>query len=439
MKQLIFKGIIHEWIEKLTKTIAKVLVVSGESGKHQVYERILSSLDLEIVKAMSGQEAMNVVQEQDFFLILMDVQLPEMDGFETASLLLDHPKNNHIPIVFITSCVGDDVSELKAYAFGAVDYLEEPINDEIVKGKVGVFLKLYQQKLTLVQSYETGINSEEELLARKEQLENIIEKQEVELQSSIDNFTTAETNLVESDKMASLGRLVAGVSHDLNTSVGICVTGASYMQEIMSELIFCYKNGKLRKQDLDKFIHTAPQSTEIVLTNLERASDLISSFKLVAVDVACDMNREFNLYEYIVNVMQSLHSETKRGSHEVFVEGDTLINIDNNPGAISQIITNLVLNSVIHAFTENESGRIIITVTKEKDCIRMLYTDDGKGMDEEQLKRVFEPFYTTRRGSGGSGLGMYMVYNLVTNKLKGEVKCSSEIGKGIKVDICFPV
>ena len=137
--------------------------------------------------------------------------------------------------------------------------------------------------------------------------------------------------------------------------------------------------------------------------------------------------------------MQSLHSETKRGSHEVFVEGDTLINIDNNPGAISQIITNLVLNSVIHAFTENESGRIIITVTKEKDCIRMLYTDDGKGMDEEQLKRVFEPFYTTRRGSGGSGLGMYMVYNLVTNKLKGEVKCSSEIGKGIKVDICFPV
>lgn len=426
----------------VTKARATVLVIADEENNHSVYQRISESLDLEFVTAISGQEALDVVQAHDFFLILMNVQMSDTDVFETASLLSKHPETCHIPIIFITFGDGDEdedeVFELKAYACGAVDYLVKPINDEILKSKLGVFLKLYQDRLALAQSCEAGKKVEEELRFNKEQLEDVVEQKTSELQSSIEKFAKAETHLAQSDKMASLGRLVAGVVHDLNTPIGVCITGASFLQEILSELIDIYNQGKIRKQDLDKFIHSAPESTEIILANLDRALELISSFKLVAVDVSCDMNRRFNLHEYIIKVLQSLRPVTKRGSHEVFVEGDSSLMIESNPGAISQIVTNLVMNSVIHAFDEIKSGRIIIHITEEQDSIRVLYTDNGKGMSEEQLKRVFEAFYTTTRDSGGSGLGMYMVYNLVTEKLKGEVKCFSELGKGIQVDIYLP-
>lgn len=269
--------------------------------------------------------------------------------------------------------------------------------------------------LTLVAKYVT---------ARKQHAEELLTKDEA---------------LFRSEKMASLGRLVAGVAHELNTPIGVCVTGASFLQEKTNALIKAYASAEMRKKDLEDFIEIVPQSTEIILHNLARAAELISSFKLVAVDVASDIKRKFNLHDYITNVVQSLSPETKRFNHKISIQGDSELVVETYPGSISQIITNLMMNSIIHAFADRENGSIWINISSDKNEVRLTYRDNGKGVAAENVKIIFEPFYTTRSGSGGSGLGMSIVYNLITQTLKGTVSCASEPGKGITIDIAFPV
>ena len=416
----------------------KILVVDDEPNNHRGYERTLEVLNLDFVKAMSGQQALAVAHKYDFFLILMDVQMPGMDGFETASLLLDHPKTSHIPVIFITAFARDETFEYKGYTSGAVDYLIKPINEEILRSKVGVFQELYQERLALEDACKVKNQIEKELRRNQDQLEEMVKERTIKLQDSIENLVKAQHQLIESEKMASLGRLVAGVAHELNTPIGICVTGASFLQEKMQALIKSYEAGNMRKQDLNSFIKTAPETTDIIMSNLERASDLISNFKLVAVDVSSEDVRSFMLVDYIGKVIESLHPEIKKAKHKVLLTGDEALEIHTNPGTISQIITNLVMNSIIHAFDPGVSGIMEISVVGEGNRVKIIYRDNGNGMEDKVVHRVFEPFYTTRRGSGGSGLGMYLLYNLVTQTLKGEVTCSSEPGKGCIFEIYFP-
>jgi len=208
----------------------KILIVDDEPNNLRVYERILAPLNLEFIKAMSGQQALAVAHKHDFFLILMDVQMPGMDGFEAASLILDHPKTSHIPVIFITAFAREEAFEFKGYISGAVDYLVKPINDEILKSKVGVFLELFKERLRLDNAFKTKKRAEEELRLHKEHLEELVKERTRELQESMEHLLSAQDKLLKAEKMASLGRLVAGVAHELNTPIGVCVTAASYIQ-----------------------------------------------------------------------------------------------------------------------------------------------------------------------------------------------------------------
>ena len=259
--------------------------------------------------------------------------------------------------------------------------------------------------------------------ARKQHAEELLNKDEA---------------LLKSEKMASLGRLVAGVAHELNTPIGICVTGASFLQEKTNALIKAYASEAMSKQDLNDFIDVVPESTDIILRNLDRASELIRSFKLVAVDVSSEVKRQINLHAYIANVVLSLSPETKRYNHKISIQGDSELVVETYPGPISQIITNLIMNSIVHAFEGNERGWISIDAFREEGKVRLIYSDNGKGLTAKNVEMIFEHFYTTRGGDGGSGLGMSIVYNLVTQTLKGTISCTSELGKGIKIDISFP-
>jgi signal transduction histidine kinase len=180
------------------------------------------------------------------------------------------------------------------------------------------------------------------------------------------------------------------------------------------------------------------QATEIILGNLQRAADLIHSFKQVAVDQASTEYRTFELKRYIDETLLSLKPKLRLTELKVVVECDPNLVINSAPGAMSQIITNLVLNSVQHGYEKGALGRLHILVEAQQDHIHIHYSDDGKGMSPDVLNKVFEPFFTTRRGSGGSGLGMHIVYNLVTQQLKGTVALLSTLGEGSSVDIIFP-
>ena len=249
----------------------------------------------------------------------------------------------------------------------------------------------------------------------------------------------AEKELVQTEKLASLGGLVAGLAHEVNTPIGVGLTAATFMEEKVADISGKVTEETLTRRGLDEFLDLAGQSSRIIVSNLHRASDLVRSFKQVAVDQSSDELRTFKLVDYVEETMLSLLPQTKKSPHEIKVTGNRDIVLTSFPGALSQILTNLVMNSLTHAFDDGETGEIRIDSSLSGQTAHIHYSDNGKGVSPEVLTRIFDPFYTTKRGSGGSGLGMHIVYNLATRKLGGSVVCESEPGQGISVHVTVPL
>lgn len=293
--------------------------------------------------------------------------------------------------------------------------------------------------ITALKEAEEELRSlNEELEARVERRTDALRKANSELQSTLEELKTTQERLVETEKMASLGTLVAGVAHEINTPVGIGVTAASHLEQESRRLGQSIAAGTLSKTELHRFRDTAQESSELILRNLERASQLIKSFKQVAVDQSSEQRRQIFVRQYLDEILFALRPRLKRSNHVIEVDADEHLTADTYPGALYQIIVNLITNSLAHAFEEGQSGHILIRAERHEGEIGLLYVDDGIGMNEETVKRIFEPFFTTKRGRGGSGLGMHIVYNLVTRMLGGNIKVRSAPGQGMAVEIRFP-
>lgn len=265
-----------------------------------------------------------------------------------------------------------------------------------------------------------------------------LEATNLQLTRTLHELTTAHKQLVESEKMASLGGLVAGIAHEINTPVGIGVTAASHLEAKTTALRARYVDGNLGRSDLERYLTVCAESTRMILTNLERAAALIRSFKQVAVDQSSEQRRTFRLRAYLDEVLLSLRPRLKNTGHDVNVACDPELTMDSYPGAISQIVANLVLNSLLHAFAQGQAGHIEIAAEVRGDRVCLTYADDGKGMEADQLEKIFEPFYTTKRGRGGTGLGLHILYNLVTQRLGGTVTCESSPGRGATFTMLLP-
>jgi signal transduction histidine kinase len=217
------------------------------------------------------------------------------------------------------------------------------------------------------------------------------------------------------------------------------VTAASLLEGKTTTFREIYSSGKMKRSDLEKYLDTAGQSSGIILKNLNRAAELIQSFKQVAVDQSSEEKRVFALKPYLEEILVSLGPKLRRTQHTVAINGDDSLSLDSYPGAFSQIVTNLVMNSLTHAYEPDEQGRLTFDVKQAKGRIIFEYADDGHGIPKENLSKIFDPFFTTKRGQGGSGLGLHIIYNLVTQKLGGTIRCESEIGKGTKFIIELPM
>lgn len=244
--------------------------------------------------------------------------------------------------------------------------------------------------------------------------------------------------LILSEKMAALGELVAGVTHEINTPIGIIVTSSSFMETAVKELMNYYTEGKLSKTKFDEFCDNAQESTKIILNNSKRAADLIKSFKSVAVDQTSMHIREFKLKNYTEEVLESLHHYTKKRDIKISVNCSREISVKSYPGSYSQIINNLIMNSFIHGFPEDRTGEINIDITEVDAQIILVYRDTGVGIQPDVLQKIFDPFFTTKRNDGGSGLGMNIVYTVITENLRGEINCSSKVGEWTEFRITFP-
>ncbi|MEG4528853.1 GAF domain-containing sensor histidine kinase, partial [Microcoleus sp. C2D2] len=270
-------------------------------------------------------------------------------------------------------------------------------------------------------------------------LEQLVGDRTQELSHTLDTLKATQSKLVESEKMASLGGLVAGVAHEINTPIGVGVTVASALAENTTEFASTYKSGKMKRSELEEFLDIAIQSSNTLLTNLNQAAALIQSFKEVAVDRSSEERRTFIVRDYLDEILIQLKPTLRNSKHSIEIKGDTKIAIDSYPGALSQVVTNLLMNSLIHAYEPGESGQLVFDWQQEGSRLRLEYSDDGKGIPPENLSKIFEPFFTTKRGQGGSGLGLHIVYNLVTQKLLGEVECKSKVGVETKFIIKLPL
>jgi signal transduction histidine kinase len=261
------------------------------------------------------------------------------------------------------------------------------------------------------------------------------------LAAKVAELETAQNELVQSEKMASLGRMVAGFAHEVNTPVGVAVGAVSHALESLEHTEKLLDSEEVSEEALRSGFSTLREASSLALSNLHRAAEMVASFKRTSVDQTSDQMREFDIAQLIDDVFRNQHNTFKRTAIELISDCPENLWLSGPAGALVQVLSNLVINSYLHAFNEGaRPGKIRIAVAIEADDrLRINYSDDGAGMPPETLVHLFEPFFTTRRGKGGSGLGMYIVYNLVTQVLRGSIQCESGPGKGMHCVIKFSV
>jgi PAS domain S-box-containing protein len=288
-------------------------------------------------------------------------------------------------------------------------------------------------------------------LALREQMDKVEQANE-ELECSNDELATtndalAESNqllrdiqgqLVEAEKMASLGSLVAGVAHEINTPLGIGLSAVSHFQDQVRALSVDLAEGKLKKSSLDSFCATSNEAAEMIASNLRRAADLIKSFKQVAVDQTSSEKRDFILGAYLTELMSSLSPVFRKSPVTVTLECPDNIQMDSYPGPLSQVVTNLITNALTHAFDEGQAGAVVVHVTESGPDVILVCSDNGRGIPEEHQSKVFDPFFTTRRNKGGTGLGLSVTYNLIVQTLRGKVTMTSKLGEGTVFTVRLP-
>ena len=298
----------------------------------------------------------------------------------------------------------------------------------------------------LVQAYGLGIKEQRRLVKLSDRQQSQVSKLNKELaqrtsqaEDALAQLQAAKDQLVQAEKLASLGALVGGVAHEINTPVGVALSCATHLATLAGRLQTLYQNDDVGVADFEAFLQQTLRATDLMVDNCHRAAELIGSFKQVAVDRVSAERRTFDLDQKIRETLTSLGPQIKTPGCRVELDCVPGVIIDGYPGMVSQIIGNLVMNSVIHGFGDDGIGSIRIVVSRtDNGDIHLVVADDGKGIPAQNLDRVFDPFFSTKMGQGGSGLGLNIVYNLVTGPLGGRIAVTSAPGQGTQFSIDFP-
>ncbi len=279
----------------------------------------------------------------------------------------------------------------------------------------------------------------EELLALNTELEEKVKERTEKLEKSFEEIEKTQEHLIQTEKMASLGSLVAGIAHEINTPIGLGITSMTHFTLQTKKLMKLYEDENMAQEDFEKYVESADKLAQVTYENLKRAAELINSFKQISIDQTNEYQRKFNIMNYTQETLLSMHNKIKSTNIEVKVNCSDDLEIYSYPGAFSQIITNLVMNSLVHAYPEKESGLITLSFKDKNSTLEFIYRDDGKGIKKEDLNQIFDPFFTTNRAHGGSGLGLNIIFNIITTQLGGTIECRSEESKGIEFIMLIPI
>jgi len=258
------------------------------------------------------------------------------------------------------------------------------------------------------------------------------------LKHTLDELEHTQDKLIESEKMASLGSIVAGVAHEINTPLGIALTGITYFDSISLHIRELYTENNMSQDEFEIYLNKTEEISLQIVSNITRASNLVQAFKQISVDQTHEEKREFYVKEYTDGLILSISSQIKRTQLIIHNNIPKEIKINTYPGAFGQVITNLIMNSILHGYVNEKKGHIYIDVKEEATQVVLSYKDDGKGINSKELPYIFDAFFTTKKGSGGTGLGLNILYNIVQKQFKGEVSCTSEINNGVHFTITIP-
>ena len=269
--------------------------------------------------------------------------------------------------------------------------------------------------------------------------EQALRKSKDRADAALAELQKTQTDLIQAEKLASLGQLVAGVAHEINTPLGIALTTATLLGDEAKRFGEAAAGGKLQRSVLERFIERMREGTDLLYGNLSRAADLVHSFKQVAADQASGERRQFSMDVWLQDLITSLRPILRKTKHEVVIECPPEVMVDTYPGALGQALTNLLTNAITHGYEDGQAGRLAIRVSEPRqDTVRIVFSDDGRGIPPENISRVFDPFFTTGRSSGSTGLGLHIVYNLVTSRLQGHINLYSKVGRGTRFTIDIP-
>lgn len=260
-----------------------------------------------------------------------------------------------------------------------------------------------------------------------------------ELTMMVERLEGAKDNLVETEKLAALGALVAGVSHELNTPIGNGRVMASSLHESAKRLESDFKEGSMTRSQFENSLEEIVEGTNLIERNLLKAINLVQSFKQIAVDRTSDKRRTFMINEFLIEIQSTMQHIFKATPHTLEVDLTNDVELNSYPGVLSQVISNLINNALMHGLESSEGGRVTIKVVPHVTSLDIQISDNGVGMESGIKKRIFEPFFTTKLGKGGSGLGLHIVHNLTTATLGGRLQVQSSPNNGTVISLAIPI
>jgi len=440
-----------QWLD-LDSVMKAAQTLSGEMVLSQLLEKMM-----QIVIENAGAERGFLILPQD------DKWVIEAEGAidkEEVTVLHLLPVETHLPEAIISYVARTQESVVLADARQEGLYTENPYIKAHQTQSVLCFPIVYQQQLRAILYFEnnlsTGAFTSQRLNVLKmlssqiaislenaqvmAHLDTKVKERTAQLNTKVEELTQTRQELVQSEKMASLGRLVAGFAHELNTPLGVALSSASLLQRKMTDMNQLMEQDEVDEDDLLSILDSIDKATSLNVSNLKRAANLVTSFKRTAVDQTSDKVRSFEVKQLIQDIINTLHSRFKKTEIDISVICPNDFKVKSLPGALEQLLTNLLINSLIHGFNEGKNaGSINIKAQLDDDNLHLEYSDNGKGIAPENRAKIFEPFFTTHRAHGGSGLGMYICYNLITTQLQGTLSCESVLGEGVMFKIDYPI
>lgn len=409
-----------DWLLGAVRHYSWPLHSSADAGNE-----LLGTLEVEVDTYHYGQvfleRSMIIVASTLFYALLLSAGL----------LLVFHLQVSRPLISVIRSIAGVDVEQAEKAR------LHEPAGH--ADSEIGLLVRLTNQHLQAIGDTLEQLRLAEAGLKRyMDELESKVAERTHELSESVSQLQTAQNQLIESEKLAALGGLVAGVAHEVNTPLGIAVTASSVLSEALEELGSQFAAQTLSSSSFQQLLEQAVDSNVMLFNNIKRAAKLISDFKQTAVDQVSEARSDFLVYQVLGALIASLHPETRKVPVEPLLICPEDLQMNSLPGVLTQVVANLIMNSVRHAFAADIRAEITISLQAQGDQVILDYRDNGVGVPQSLQERIFEPFFTTKRGSGGSGLGLNIVYNLVTRKLGGRLEFFSQPGEGVHFILHIP-